>query len=57
MTSKELLYVEDALGHEQYFQTKCNEIVQNIQDAELRNTVQTMTGKHQQIFNSFLNLL
>ena len=57
MTSKELLYVEDALGHEQYFQTKCNEITANIQDAELRNTVQTMTGKHQQIFNSFLNLL
>ena len=57
MTSKELLYVEDALGHEQYFQTKCNEIVQNIQDSELRSTVQTMTGKHQQIFNSFLNLL
>jgi len=57
MTSKELLYVEDALGHEQYFQTKCNEIVQNIQDSELKNTVQTMTGKHQQIFNSFLNLL
>ena len=27
MTSKELLYVEDALGHEQYFQTKCNEII------------------------------
>jgi len=57
MTSKELLYVEDALGHEQYFQTKCSELVQNIQDSELRNTVQTMTGKHQQIFNTFLNLL
>ena len=57
MTSKELLYVEDALGHEQYFQTKCNEVISNIQDAELKNTVQTMTGKHQQIFNSFLNLL
>ena len=25
MTSKELLYVEDALGHEKYFQTKCND--------------------------------
>ena len=57
MTSKELLYVEDALGHEQYFQTKCSEIASNIQDAELKNTVQTMQGKHQQIFNSFLNLL
>ena len=26
MTSKELLYVEDALGHEKYFQTKCMEL-------------------------------
>ena len=26
MTAKELLYVEDALGHEQYFQTRCNEV-------------------------------
>ena len=57
MTSKELLYVEDALGHEQYFQTKCNEITSKIQDAELKNTVNEMTGRHQQIFNSFLNLL
>ena len=57
MTSKELLYVEDALGHEQYFQTKCNEVISNIQDSELKNSVQTMAGKHQQIFQSFLNLL
>ena len=25
MTDKELLYIEDALGHEQYFQQKCKE--------------------------------
>ena len=57
MTSKELLYVEDALGHEQYFQTKCNEVLTNIQDTELKSAVQGMATKHQQIFNSFLNLL
>ena len=57
MTSKELLYVEDALGHEQYFQTKCSEVVSNLQDAELKNAVQTMQGKHREIFNSFINVL
>ena len=57
MTSKELLYVEDALGHEQYFQTKCNEVITNISDSELKSSVQTMATKHQQIFNSFLGLL
>lgn len=57
MTSKELLYVEDALGHEQYFQTKCNETIMQMQDTTLKNTVQNMATKHQQIFNSFFNLL
>lgn len=57
MTSKELLYVEDALGHEQYFQTKCNEIISTVSDAELKNSVQSMASKHKEIFNSFYNLL
>ena len=57
MTSKELFYVEDALGHEQYFQTKCSEVVNQLQDNELKNTVQTMQGKHREIFNRFLNTL
>lgn len=57
MTSKEILYVEDALEHEQYFKTKCNEITSQIQDSELKNTVQCSIQKHNQIFNSFLDLL
>ena len=57
MTSKELLYVEDALGHEQYFQTKCCEIQEQLSDSTLRNSVSDMQKKHQQIFTSFLNLL
>lgn len=40
MTEKELLYIEDALSHEQYFQTKCNETMKQIQDQELKNSVQ-----------------
>lgn len=57
MTTKELLYIEDALGHEQYFQTKCQETVAQIQDGELKSYVQQMEQKHQQIFQSFYNLL
>lgn len=57
MTSKELLYVEDALGHEQYFQTKCREVAGNLQDGELKNAVHDMQAKHQEIFNSFINTL
>ena len=50
MTTKELLYIEDALGHAKYFQTKC-------QETALKGFVQQMGQKHQQIFQSFYGLL
>lgn len=57
MTTKELLYVEDALGHEQYFQTQCSQTAQQIQDRELKSLAQQMQQKHQEIFTNFYNLL
>ena len=57
MTTKELLYIEDALGHEQYFQTQCCQTAQQLQDPELRAAVQEMEKKHQQLFRSFYGLL
>ena len=57
MTTKELLYVEDALGHEQHFQKQCRETANQIQDAELKACIEQMAQKHQQIFQSFYGLL
>ncbi len=57
MTTKELLYVEDALGHEQYFQKKCRETAAQIQDAELKNCIEQIAQKHEQIFKNFYGLL
>ncbi|WP_434309253.1 hypothetical protein [Hominifimenecus sp. rT4P-3] len=57
MTTKELLYVEDALGHAKYFQTKCEETASQIQDPDLRACVEQMVQKHQQIFQKFYGLL
>ncbi len=57
MTNKELLYIEDALGHEQYFQSKCQQTAAQLQDAELKTCVQQMAQKHSQIFQSFYGLL
>ena len=57
MTTKELLYIEDALGHEKYFQTKCQETASQIQDADLKSCVEEMGRKHQKIFQSFYGLL
>ena len=57
VTSKELLYVEDALGHEQYFKTQCSETASRIQDSELRAFAQEVQRQHQEIFRNFYNLL
>lgn len=57
MTTKELLYVEDALGHEQYFQTQCRETASQIQDGDLRNFAQELEQKHKEIFQNIYSLL
>lgn len=57
MTTKELLYIEDALGHEQYFQTKCKETASQIQDTELKSYVEQLAQNHQQIFQNLYSLL
>ena len=57
MTSKELLYVEDALGHEQYFQTQCSETMHRLQDPALKEFVGQLQQAHQTLFHSFYGLL
>ena len=57
MTNKELLYVEDALGHEQYFQSQCCRTAQALQDQELQGFVQQLEQSHRSIFQSFYGLL
>lgn len=57
MTQKELLYIEDALGHETYFKEKCSQVMNEIQDSELKNAVQQMSDTHCQTFQSFYSLL
>lgn len=57
MSPKELTYIEDALSHEKFLKTQCGEAVQNLQDAELKQHVQQLTEKHQQIFDNFYHLV
>ncbi len=57
MTSKELMYVEDALGHEQYFQTQCRETANQLQDGELRSFAQQLEQQHRNIFQNLYSLL
>lgn len=57
MTEKELLYVEDALSHEQFFQEKCKECEQMATDPQIKNFIQQVDEKHKQLYTQFYSLL
>lgn len=57
MTNKELLYIEDALGHEKFLKSKCMETAEKIQDSELKTFVENMADRHSTMFNNFYNIL
>lgn len=57
LSSKELMYVDDALGHEQICITQCQNAVQTLQDPELKQCAQQTLDKHQQIFNQLYSLI
>ncbi len=57
MTEKELLYVEDALGHEKYLRTQLCETANSLQDSELKEFAQRIRSKHESVFQSFYHLL
>lgn len=57
MSPKELLYIEDALGHEQFCITQCQEAYQNLQDPQLKQCARQMQDKHQQIFGQLYQLM
>ena len=57
MSPKELLYIEDALGHTQFFTTQCREAVNSLTDPALRREVQNLADSNQGLFNRFYNLV
>ena len=57
MTSKEILYVEDALGHAQFLQSQCQDAINALSDPALKQQAQTWLNTNQQIFRSFYSLV
>lgn len=57
MSPKELLYMEDALSHEQMMQKKCTDFANMLQDQELKTFVQQLANRHQQAFGELYGLL
>ena len=57
MTQKELLYVEDAVGHEQNLIKIVNETINLLQNTELKNFLSGQLKIHQYIKTALMNLL
>ncbi|MEF9866026.1 MAG: hypothetical protein RR576_00685 [Oscillospiraceae bacterium] len=57
MTSKELLYVEDALGHEKFLKEQCKATAEQLEDKALASYVKKLETKHDQIFSRFYGLV
>lgn len=57
MTSKELLYIEDALSHESFMKSCAQKASNQLQDTTLSAYMAELVEKHTEIFNSFFNLL
>lgn len=57
MSPKELLYIEDALGHTQYLMTQCRNAVNQLSDPALRQQVQQFVNSNHKLFTQFYNLV
>ncbi|MCQ2449156.1 MAG: hypothetical protein MJ132_03065 [Clostridia bacterium] len=57
MTPKELLYIEDALGHKQQMQSAFTDYSGRLQDPELQQFVKTLADRQCDGYQRFYNLL
>ena len=57
MTNKELLYVQDALGHEKFMKSCSKKTSSQLQDITLSSYMAELEQKHTELYNKFFNLL
>ena len=57
MSPKELLYIEDALGHTQFLMTQCRTAAEQLSDPQLRSEAQKLVNSNQALFNRFFDLV
>lgn len=57
MSPKELLYIEDALGHAKFLQTKCQQAASQLQDGELKSLATTLENKSNEMFSRLYQLM
>ena len=57
LSPKELLYIEDALGHTQFLMNQCRNAANQLSDPALRQQVQQLVNGNQKLFTQFYNLV
>ena len=57
MSPKELQYIEDALGHEQFLTSQCQQAMNQLTDPELKSCVNRMLSKPRELFGKFYQLV
>lgn len=57
MTQKELLYLEDAIGHEKSIVSICEDAIKNLTDEELVSFMEQEVTKHNDTKERLINLL
>ena len=57
MTPKEILYVEDALGHAQFLTQQTQNAAGMLRDSTLRHQAEQLVNKNRQIFQQFYSLV
>lgn len=57
MSPKELLYIDDALGHEKFLISQCAQAASALKDPQLRGFAQQLQQHHQQLFTKLYQLI
>ena len=57
MTGKELLYIEDSLGHAKFMMTQAQNAASTLLDPALKQQAQQLVNENQKLFTQFLDLI
>lgn len=57
MSPKELLYIEDALGHIQFLRQKCDQYRSQVTDGQLKELLGRIENEQCSLFNQFYGQL
>ena len=57
MTQKELLYLEDAVGHEESIIKICNNMIDSLEDDNLVSFIESEVNSHTELLDNLMELL